>query len=736
MERPAADNGAKAAARVLVSLPVIVNLWLLRAELRTIEWHNDLSVHAAMVRWSGRAFRSLHIPLDDWFPYLTAGFPQFRQYQSAAHILMGPVAAVIGGDRTVRLSTYLLVAFWPVAIYVGVRLLGWDRWTAVAAALICPLLVSRTNYGFEYASYVWAGLGVWAQAWGMFVAPLALGLSWRALEQGRRYAIAALALAATFVFHVITGYFVFLALGVLFLFGLPSWDRLKRTALLGVAAAAISSWFIIPAMSGRAWSASRNPYVLPAGWDSFGVRRVLGWLVTGRLFDRGRFPTVTILVFIGLAVCLYRFRRDARARILVGFFALALVLFFGPAATGNVLSRIPGSGSILFQRYVSAVHLAGIFLAAAGSVFLVTAGLRAVRSVRANLPRAVAIGAVAAVSIAWLAPAWRERVDYLGDARRFIERQQRGEERDRGRRAELIALAREGGGGRIYSGRRGNWGRRYRVGFVQGYLSILNADAEGWGFAGRTNSMLRGIERILVANDPFFYDLFGIRYLLFPATRRPSTPAKRLWRDGRHALWEVETSGYFAIADTVEPIKTSRRYFTRDMRNFARDARRWVLPTIAFGGRPAAEPTASRRNPPAGQPGTTVDRSESAKEGRLEATVDARRRAAVVLKASFTPQWEVTVDGKKARPYLVAPGYPAVTVDPGRHTVVFRYVPYGLYPVWFLLAALVLGGLVWFDRRTRVHAGASSSRPASELPAREQTKDEVGWQGEQHSFRP
>ena len=57
---------------------------------------------------------------------------------------------------------------------------------------MAPLLVSATNYGFEQRSYTWFGLGLWAQLWGMFLLPIALGLTWRALRGRGSLALAAL----------------------------------------------------------------------------------------------------------------------------------------------------------------------------------------------------------------------------------------------------------------------------------------------------------------------------------------------------------------------------------------------------------------------------------------------------------------------------------------------------------------------------------------------------------------
>ena len=52
-------------------------------------------------------------------------------------------------------------------------------------ASLVLLPVSATNYGNELGSYVWRGYGMFPQLWGMWLLPIALGLTWRAVDAGR-----------------------------------------------------------------------------------------------------------------------------------------------------------------------------------------------------------------------------------------------------------------------------------------------------------------------------------------------------------------------------------------------------------------------------------------------------------------------------------------------------------------------------------------------------------------------
>ena len=179
----------------MVGAAVLFGLIVLWPERADVWYLNDASVHRSMVGWAADRIRDGHMPFDGWYPYLSLGASRFHHYQSLPHILTGTVS-LVGGDATFRWSLYLLLAFWPVSVYAGGRLLGLGRWPAAAAALISPLLTSVPGLGYEWGSYVWRGSGTWAQLWGMWALPFAWGLCWQAVAKGKRLWLAALVLGA------------------------------------------------------------------------------------------------------------------------------------------------------------------------------------------------------------------------------------------------------------------------------------------------------------------------------------------------------------------------------------------------------------------------------------------------------------------------------------------------------------------------------------------------------------
>src|SRR5215471_9728545 len=202
----------------------------------------------------------------------------------------------------------------------------------------------------------------------MWLMPLAWGFTWRAVTRGRRYAAAVAALALTIACHFITGYLALLTIGVwvIVLGGNGFLRRVGRAAIVGVGSLLVASWVLVPLLADTKWTTQSSFYTGTIFNDSYGAGKELGWLFTGKLLDKGRFPVVTLLFFAGVIVCAERVRRDPRARALLGAFALSLLLFFGRATWGGLIDLLPGMKDIQIHRFLVGVHLAGILIAGVG----------------------------------------------------------------------------------------------------------------------------------------------------------------------------------------------------------------------------------------------------------------------------------------------------------------------------------------------------------------------------------
>jgi hypothetical protein len=700
---------------VLVAVVCVFNLWYLRAERDPVADLNDGTFHAAYVRWAADRISQGHSPFDGLFTPLGLGFPIFHHYQVLPHILSGAAGTVIGADTAYRWALYLLLALWPIAIYASARLFGFARSAAACAGVVSPFLMSLPGYGLEQGSFLWRGYGMWSLLWGMWFFPFALALAWRALDQRRSLALAALLLAATITSHALTGY---LALVVVVAFAFvasgPWRKRVARAVLIVAGALAASAWLLVPTLRDRAWT--RNS--LPSGtfWtDSYGAKKVLGWLVRGELLDHGRWPVVTVLAAVGLAVTIWEARTSRLSRALLALTVVSLVLFFGRPTLGPLVNLLPIQDELFLPRMIVGVHLGAILLAGVG---LAALGRGVVTLVR-RLPRTVhpmVIGTGALVGIVLvLAPAWTQLRDYDDTDATWISQQHQADATQGADFAALVELARAGGG-RIYAGLPTNWGAQFLIGYVPAVEQLTNLDADGIGFTGRVPALTEPSEGRFDDTNPANYQLFDVRWVIEPDSR-PAPPTGALVATrGHDRLYSVPTGGLMQVVDTTPAITTTSQgidvavdaFLHSDLPSQAR------YPLLALNGRDPGSPTLPGGSAePSGLPGA-VSLAYGSVDGVVGGVVTATRPAAVVLKMSAHPRWHATVDGEPARVRVVAPGFMAVDVPAGTHRVEFTYEAVsGAETVgWFALGAIALGGLWMLDRRLSRSRRRASSRSA------------------------
>lgn len=681
----------------LVAAAVTFGLVLLWPERSDVWYLNDASVHRSMVSWAADRVREGHLPFDGWYPYLSMGASRFHHYQSLPHILTGTLS-VATGPSTFGWSLYLLLAFWPVAVYAGGRLLGLGRWPAAAAAVVSPLLTSAPGLGYEWGSYVWRGSGTWAQLWGMWALPFAWGLSWRAISTGRRLWLAALVLGLTICVHLLTGYLAVWSLAV-FVMARPSEfvPRFVRSIVVLGGAMAAAAWMLVPLITDAGWAVNDEFSRGSIYYDSFGARRILTWLVTGALLDRERLPVLTVILAVGVVFAAVQSRRRSAPRVVLGLFLLSLVLFFGRATLGDVADLVPGGEDLFWRRFVSGVHLSAIYLIGLGATWIVG---HALELWRRRWPQpAPAFAVVLVLGALVLAAPVVERYGYARQGAVWIEEQADAEAVDGVAFESLVALAAERAPGRIFSGMRAQDVADYRIGSVQAYAALLNLQADGVGFTRPTWSLASPAEFRFELGEPGLRDLFGVRYVLRPQDQ-DAPSANEVARIGRHVLSEYPDIGYLDVVDTVAPIVADRANIGERMSSFLSSGlpRLGLIPTVAFGGLAPAEPTLGPNDQPGGPPGEVTDSYARPADGEFGGEVSLERAAVVMLKASFDPRWAAFVDGEPVSTQMLAPASVGVAVAEGKHEISFVYRPYGGYLLLLTGGALVLLAIFLAER--------------------------------------
>ena len=651
---------------------------VLRGELTPAQNLNDGAMHGSMVRWAEGILRHGRLPLDGWYPRLGLGFAQFHHYQSVSHIVTAVVSTMSGSNGTFPVMQWLLLVTLPVSAWLGARLFGFDQPTALWCAALVLLPVSVTGYGNELGSYTWRGYGMYPQLWGMWLMPIALGLAWRAVDQGRRPVLAGVAVGVTVLSHAIVGYLAALVVVVWLLLGRPMLTRAARAAVVAVAALFISLWFLVPLVADSR-GATYGGYQRGTFWyDSYGAPKVFGWLVTGRVYDQGRPPVLTCLVGIGLVVALMRCRRDRLSRAVLAFWIVSVVLFCGTPTFGWLLHWLPGSHDLFFPRFLVGVHLGGVFLAGIGGAWLVQLVHRATRL---HAPPRVAFASIVVPAVlagALVAPAWLERAHYEADGARWMREQRAADAGDGADLALLADRARELGGGRVYGGTTFNWGASDRIGYVPVHAALLDRDVDTLGNLLRVSSLSTSTETRFDERVAWQYELFGVRYVVLPVGRSPAVPATFVMRRGLRALWQLPTSGYVGVVDGVDPIVSSLEGLGDAVAPFLRSDlfARGRYPLLQLPRTRTGAPTTTAYAPLDGSPGSVQWQLADADRGRFSAQVDARRSAYVVLRQSWHPRWRATIDGRAVPTVPIAPSFVAVRVGPGRHLVAFDYRPW------------------------------------------------------------
>jgi len=389
---------------------------------------------------------------------------------------------------------------------------------------------------------------------------------------------------------------------------------------------------------------------------------------------------------------------------------MCLLLAFGRTTFGVLVDAIPGSSDLFFRRFLMGTQLAGIFLAGIGGVAAVKSVVRAAlwagrRAATSDRGQRIGTIVLAVMGVALIALAVVPAVVQGGrfDARdsAAVQDQRAGEEAQGPQIAPLIAYVKSNGGGRTYAGLPNNWGSAFTVGMVPVFKYLESQDVDEVGYTLRTASLMTDPEYDFDQSNPGDYTLFGVRYLILPASMSPPTPATQIMQRGPFTLWEIAANGYFDVVETVGIVPEDRSDIASRSITVLRSG--LILHhedlSVAYAGSPAPPLTAPDefdKTPSIGAPGTVSSESFDLTNGDAVGIVHLWRPGVVVLSASYDPGWHVTVDGRAASTQMLAPAVVGVAVSSGIHRVVFTYRGFGYYPelaILGLISLLVLFGL-------------------------------------------
>jgi len=710
---------------ILVVFPVLFNAAMLWPELLAgAPTRNDSAFHLLMIKGASDALARGQNPFDFWIPQLELGFPQFLYYQHFPHLVVVGIHRLLFGavplETIYNVSRFLLLTALPLTVYWSMRRMGFAIAAAAFGALASSLLSTDAQYGFEYNSYIWRGFGMYAQLWGMHLTFIALACLHYSLRLGRGYAAAIAALAALALSHLLLAYMMSIT-GVLVLISLSDRRSIRmhfaRVAAIGISAGVVASYMLIPFVMSSGSYLSRRPDVAGSGRQSSST--FFDALMGGDLFDYGRLPVLSALVVAGVVVAIARFKRDENRvhRLALGGLFVWLVLLVGNPAVGPLAKLLPTHSGYVTSRFISAVDAFAILIIGVGGAWLweVFGRLRSrTRAVSQPGKRLLATASplIALSSVLVLfAPAVAERARYYAVNRELMSQTRDAMEANT-EINEMLHLVTQQSGGRLYAGMRQNWGAQMRISSsvsVAEVVRFLGIPAVGAPY--QSLSLNGSLLPEFREGDEALFDILDIRWVITPAGATVPHFYQPYHRTTHYALYRVRTSGlaqYVSVYERrsanseAELYQGNRAWFVLDKMN-TRQFIRWDYKT-----RPTDfEPT--ERCADGGKIG-----GEQAAAGKVHLEAECAMASTLLLKMTYHPNWQVTVDGNRVETTMLSPSLIGVDLPAGRHVIDAAYVATSTkIPLVLVGLAVLIAWIVFRNRLPSILVTPTAPEPQS-----------------------
>lgn len=715
----------KILAILMLLFAVGFNLWLYRLEpTAKVDPNDNLFQFALVYRtnqiWDFAQQKCSYNPIcffsylaDHWVPNWNEGYNLPFYY---SHI---PQIVIVGSWRLVssaislfayyHLIIYLLLAAFPVSMFLAMRVSGFSWLIAGFSALLASHISTDGLYGLDPPSFLWRGYGLSSQLFAMVFLPLAIAYIYR-----KRIIPAIIFLFLTTAGHLGIGIMAFLSL-IPLLYRDP-----KKILAIAVPSILLLSYWIVPAFLADKF---HNFSFWDPVWkfNSYGAKETITRLGNGDLFDFGRLPVYTALVFVGLFALL-----PGEASGLALLFVFWFLLYFGRTTWGNLINVIPAMREFHLSRFIVGVHLAGLFLAPIGLAWIVS-----------QIKRFRYLTLISLIPLLLLIPIYQQTIRYNQLNETLIRRANDNFAKQSPDINLLISTLQDlekTNPGRVFAGRGGGWGKEFKLAETDLTMYLGNFAfptvlwlPETWSPNGDTEQYFRE-DKI---ED---YALFSIRYIATPAnlTKENIQPFWKLMKTNPSwKIYEASTSGYFTAGvrpavvavDKYSRVNVVRLWIQSD------DPKNGLYPQLTFdtknypvnAGLPNFKmldevtyqiPDGSTHNIfaeppkylPAGRqvlPSLVSQSSESNMVFTANVQVPGGcTECMVILKQSYHPNWRVTVDGKPVVPIITFPFYIGIPVSTGTHQIVASYEPSKLKVGLLVVTLLMLLAAVLLRRRS------------------------------------
>jgi len=427
-------------AYLILTLTIGLNLYLYYPETKILADPNDNAFQYSLVNRTNWVWINYGCPfslsclpnlVDHNVPNWAEGYPLPFYYShvpqiaivASYNLFIKPLSALYPLPFTLyqyyNLTKYLLLAFFPISVFIALRVVGFSPIIAALGAFFSAHFSTDGLYGIDPPSFLWRGYGLTSQLYAIFFLPLGIAFTFRALNEiskiknqkskiqsknqylstsdlnagdasggppiraqdiGSEHEVgvassrtrklifsdqfwSVLFLTLTTVGHLGIGIIGILStLPFLFLDIKPKNIilRFKKLSLVLGSLFFVLSYWIIPILL-------NNNYHIVSFWDpiwkfnSYGWYEVIRQFFQGEIFDWGRAPILTILTFIGFFTLV-----NTRLFPFALVFSFFTLMYFGRTTWGGLIDLIPGMKDFHQHRFIVGIHIASLFLIPAG----------------------------------------------------------------------------------------------------------------------------------------------------------------------------------------------------------------------------------------------------------------------------------------------------------------------------------------------------------------------------------
>lgn len=646
-----------------------------------------------------------------WNDLYNAGFPMFFYYNPVAFIVLALMSIVSGISAIALYKTALVLVYAaiPFSFYFAARWMKLSEVASIFSAISSVLFSSFINFGIE--PFAFFGFGLFSEMWAVNIAPFAVAAVYRAVHLKKSVFVASLLLSLLFLTHVLTGYLIALLSIPLLFADRFEWRKLARLGIVGLGMLVGIGFLLVPALLYQDYYGGL-PFDTAERTDGYGFN-ALKQTFQGHLLDNESFPVLSVLALVGLIVS---FRTKGLSRYFAMCFVLSVLFIMGKPVFGNVLNFIPGLKDVQLFRFILPAHIFAAFLIGLGSEWLVN---HAKSKYKINHLYA------AGILLILLLPSFWHSYSYTRSIHGFPE------------------IEKEPGLSQLLDQIKYNAVGRTEVRkelFTSNVLPAIGTPVFtekpiGYSPGGGSHDALSYYYLNLIQNTEEHFNLFNIEYVLFTEKFDRYT--------GRNVALKVRNSSYFDLVRSEIAVdaqnKESRNILTAWMfsklltsKEFIRigdvtDAKtvikltddsiwkegqdlggfveigpeKWNIVT-PLNGKKVEMPALLyfSEYPVAKKKTCGKEITETVERGHYSAKFDvASDDCYALLKVSAFPEWHAYVDSSEVPWTMLSPSFMGVKLDPGVHTVDFKYsvMPLRKWLLFFSVAGLI--GLFFIDRK-------------------------------------